>query len=405
MTSSRLHSAAPRTLRYSLSPLNAQHTRWAFIGYAVLTLWTAVALAWMMFPEFTDADRADFWPALGNEIAEQPASLVYWAGMAAVFGLVVFLFRTRSTARLHLTNTGIEASLPNWMGLFGQRQTAGDWQIGWHEITAATATHHDAGPSRLSTNTPVMLKSRVILETARGDFWVNAFAWHDPGDDHRLSLGELAFQRNFDIENRLASTPVYRALEARGIGVERAGQADLKMERPAPDGFDLSAHRGIKALLALFALALGYLVIDQFIVGRFQPLESLPLWPFAAAAMAGLPVVVLLSRGAPPTERAAIGGLVVVTLVAAAWPGTLRFNAMTAEKTRTTYSALEFGLFEPADPEIPIIDLRDAGLDEYWEQFPPGASHSFVLLKGDAGFWQLDPTPLYTRTREFYRGR
>lgn len=405
MVSSRLHSSAPQTLRYSLSPLNAKHSRWALIGYAVLTLWTAIALAWMMFPEFTDAGRGDFWPALANEIAEQPESLLYWAGMAAVLGLTVFIFRTRSNARLHLTHTGIEASLPRWMGLFGQRQTAGDWQIRWSEITAAKATHGSSSPSRFTSNVPVMFQSRLILETSRGDFWVNAFAWHDQADDHRMTIGELAFQRNFDIDDRLGVTPLYRALEARGIGVERDDQTDRKVNRPAPDGFDLSAHQGIKILLAIFGLTLGYLVIDQFIIGMFQPLESMPLWPFAAAAMLGLPVALLLSRGAPPTERAVISGLVVVALVAAAWPGILRFNAMTAERTPTTYSALEFGLFEPDDPEIPIIDLRDAGLDEYWEQFPPGTSHSFVLLKGDAGFWQLDPTPLYNKTREFYRRR
>lgn len=245
----------------------------------------------------------------------------------------------------------------------------------------------------------------MILETTQGDFWLNAFAWHDKADDHRLTLGELAFQRNFDIEDRLGLTPLYRAIEAHGIEVGQAAESDRRMKRPAPVGFDLSAHKGIKALLAIFGLVLGYLVIDQFIIGRFQPLESIPAWPFVAVAMLGLPIVALLSRGAPPTERAVISTLVVATLVAAAWPGTLRFNAMTAERAPTTYSAIEFGLFEPDDPELPMIDLRDAGLEEYWEQFPPGTSHSFLLLKGDAGFWQLDPTPLYHKTREFYRRR
>lgn len=106
----------PRTLRYSLSPLNGRHTRLAVIAYAILTLLTTVAIGWMMFPEFTDAGRDDFWPALASEIAEQPASLLYWAGITAMLGLAFFVFRTRSNARLHLTHSGIQASLPGWMG-------------------------------------------------------------------------------------------------------------------------------------------------------------------------------------------------------------------------------------------------------------------------------------------------
>ncbi|MDZ7811454.1 MAG: hypothetical protein U5L11_17155 [Arhodomonas sp.] len=145
--------------------------------------------------------------------------------------------------------------------------------------------------------------------------------------------------------------------------------------------------------------------MDGLFLGQRQPLESVPVIPFVLAAVLAVAMVHRLGEGAPATERVAVGALTVAALVAAIYPGMLRFNAATAEPWVIGYEVVAPGRFQDPSGRFPEVDLSGKDLDEYWAEHPEGSVHEFRLFRGSAGFVQLDLRPLYEKTRAFYRQR
>jgi hypothetical protein len=131
----------------------------------------------------------------------------------------------------------------------------------------------------------------------------------------------------------------------------------------------------------------------------------IPVYPFLVAALPAAALANVLGRGAPATERFGVGALLVVATTAATYPAMLRVNAWTAEPRTLQYEAVTSGQFRPVDTNTPAIDLSGKSLPEYWAEYPEGTEHEFTLMRGDAGFYQLDLGPFHARTREFYRRR
>jgi len=391
-------SDLPRELRFRLSPLHSRDQLYLVL-YLVATPIVLVAFAaWLLLPELDELKREDLLRTVVQELDVAPATVAGLIGVGLGIGLVWWFVRSMQSGSLRLTSNGIEMRQPGWIGPALMRQSGGNWRVGWHEITAARL----ALP-RLKLLQPAQRigQSRLVLDTPYGEKWLHSFLWVDPENDHRLRLRQMLFSRDLDVGQRLRQTPLVQALRARGIEVE----SDASGARPAAAGYDLSAHPGMLAMLVLFALAAGYAALDTFFLGRFKPLEPLPLSPLYLAALAGVVLAALLGKGAPTWERTAVGALLVVALVAAARPGMLRYNAMTAAPLDVTYTAVAPGVFGPPTADLPDIDLRAENVPEYWERFPAGSEHEFTLLRGAGGFYQLDPAPLYRNTRAFYRQR
>ncbi len=187
-----------------------------------------------------------------------------------------------------------------------------------------------------------------------------------------------------------------KAVEARGFEIEAAGDA-----AQGAASFDLARHKGMLAQLGVLFGAGLYALGDTLVAG-YQPLGPLPLLPFAAAGVLAVAGSAVLGRGAPRAERLGVGALATLAVVAAVYPVTLRLNALGAEPRVAMYTAVAPGVFEPQAAGLPRIDLSGEDVDEYWTQYPPGSGHAFTLLRGSAGFYQLDLAPFYERTRRFY---
>ena len=88
---------------------------------------------------------------------------------------------------------------------------------------------------------------------------------------------------------------------------------------------------------------------------------------------------------------------------AALYPGLLRVNQLTdGEGLKPQQYRLEdYVLLKALDAQLP--DLLFIDYHEYWQQFPRGSQHEFLMRKGALGFHQVDMGPVHERMREFYR--
>ncbi len=387
----------PVELRFSSSMVNRRAGRRFTIVQLLLTGLTVVLVAALLYPTFSDAPREAFWPELWRELLAQPKMPLYWLGMAALLGGSIYIARLLKTARLRLNRVGLEASMPRLLGLFGLRQTTGEWRLAWHEIRRARRIDINPAPA-LSNRMRRLSTIRLLLETERGEYWLFPYAWHDPDNDHRMTWRELMSTQMLGRGVVQTATPLEQALEQQGI--EITADSDT---RKFSAGFDLTSHKGLGAMLVILFAAAGYAALDQFFFGQFLALEALPLWPFGATAMLAAALLLPLGQGAPKVERGVVSLLALAAVLSAVWPGMLRYNALTATPELITYITREAALFDPPDPALPTIDLRRADLVDYFAQFPPGSTHEFILLEGALGVWQLDRRDLHARTRAFYR--
>jgi hypothetical protein len=334
--------------------------------------------------------------ALRRALREQP-HLDATLGMAALLAPVAAVYWLgQRSARLQADRDGLRGEIPRWLGIGLFRQTAGRWRIPWSAIRRVRLIEPAPAPNPIQR----LGGFRLVIETEHGQTWVSPFTWFDRrGGDHRLTLKEALRARRLDPDRLVWRAALLRLMRARGITVER----EQAVARRPTRGFDLTTHRGLAVqLVALFTGGL-YALAETFFLDRYRPLEPLPGWPFALVAGAATLAVLMLGRGAPVRERLVVGALTVAALVVAVRPAMLRLNALSATPRTLAYVASAPGRFTPPVDALPLIDLHGESLDAYWSRYPPGASHEFTLLRGAAGFYQLDTAPLYARTRRFYR--
>ncbi len=399
------YDGRPIEFRLGASLLRGSHLMWLSVLVLGVPLAIALAFAFLaasqkgepkgladllrFFSEFTDKDPSVKW------------NLWLLVALAPVLMIVSVLQRF---AYIRLTSYGMEGYVPIWTRLGIGGTSTGRWQIYWESIRSIRLL-----PGK-PTGKPVLdLKGyRLEIETERGSTRISPFSWIiQGGPDHRLSLWQIFRPKKLNVAEYIEQAPLVRALRASGLEFSKeAGAGAPKPGGNAGDeattGFDLAKHPGLVVQLGLFFGAGLYAVGDTFFVSAFQALEALPVEPFLAVALIGAVLVFALGRGAPVVERWAVGVLTVAALTAAVHPALLRFNAATAQAQEVAYRAVGAGRFEPMAGDLPSIDLRALGVDEYWAQYPAGAEYEFRLLRGDGGFYQVDLAPVYAHTRAFY---
>lgn len=389
----------PRQLRLGASLLRPGHA-WLLIGGLLAVPAVIIGTLILVLQRMGDEERsaAELLRAAWMELLKEPGSeLALWA-LAVAGPVAIVLHIVQRTASIRITSLGLAAHVPRWLGLGMLRQTTGDFEVLWDSVRGARLV----SPSGRVQAAKRLALYRLVIETGVDEVWLNPFAWFDrAGPDHRLRIGELLRPRTVDAERRLREAPLMQVLAARGIEPVQ----DEPGWQVAGTGFDLARHRGIVVLLTVLFVAAAYAAVDFFVIGTWRALEPLPATPFLAAGVAAGLAAWRLGRGAPRLEHTVVGALTVVAVVAAVYPATLRLNAVTAAPEVVGYRAVASGVFEPPDPARPGIDLADLDIDEYWAGYPPGAVHEFILLRGAAGFHQLDLAPLYERTRRFYTNR
>lgn len=386
-----------KLLRAGTSLLRPAHT-WALLGVAL-----GLPVAGLLAVLSVAALAADgpicpaIWTALRTELIEDPVnrSMLWAAAVLSPFAIAILLLESR--ARLRLTHAGLEANIPRLLGLGWFRQTAGTWSVRWDDVRRVRLV----GFARRNA-VQQLAWYRLVINTDHGEKWLAAFRWHERGgEDHRLGLGELLAYRKLDVAARLRSAPLVRAIETRGFAID----TDADTAAPVSPGFDLARHKGLIAQVGLFFVAGLYALTDAFFVRPYLPLEAPPAAPFLLVGTLAAFAAWKLGQGAPRLERTVVGVLAVAACVAATHPAMLRLNAATARAETLRYVSLGQGRFEPAGERLPAIDLSRLAVPEYWAEYPPGTSQELTLLKGSAGFYQLELAPIYERTRRFYRDR
>lgn len=385
------------SLRLGTSMLRTAHT-WALFGTLLgLPVIAAVALIHAIASRAGAAPICPaIWTAIQNALVGNPVNrLMLWLGPALLaIGLAVFVIERR--ARLRITAAGLEADIPRWLGLGLFRQTAGHWSVRWKDVRRVRLVCAKGAPNAVQR----LASYRLVIETQHGETWLAAFRWVDRGrEDHRLRLRDVLAPRKLDTGVRLESAPLVRAIRTRGMPID----ADAAAPAPAT-GFDLARHKGLLAQVCLFFGAGLYALIDAFFMQPYLPLGPVPLWPFAVLGAIVAFAAWKLGQGAPGLERAAIGVITVAACVCATHPAMLRLNAATAEAETLTYISRGEGRFESTG-DLPAITFPALDIAEYWEEYPPGSRHEFTLLRGVAGFYQLDRRAFHEHTRQFYRDR
>ena len=384
-----------KLLRAGTSLLRPAHT-WALLG-VLFGLPVAALLGILVVAELA-ADGPicpAIWSALRRELIDDPVNRsMLWAAAVLLPVATVLLF-LESRARLRVGDTGLAVDIPRLLGLRWFRQTAGQWSVRWEDVRSVRLV----GFARGRNTVQQLAWYRLVLDTEQGQKWLAAFRWHEPGADHRLGLGELFAYRKLDAAARLRSAPLVQAFETRGFAIETDANPSS-----AAQGFDLARHKGLLALVALFSMAGLYALIDTFFVRRYLALESLPVLPFLLVGTLTALAAWRLGQGAPRLEHSVVGVLVVAACLAATQPATLRVNASTANMETHSYVSLGGGRFAAPNERLPAVDLSGLDVAEYWAAHPPGTPWDLTLLRGGAGFYQLDLAPIYERTRQFYRG-
>lgn len=385
---------SPTRLKLSTGLIRADHAR---VIIAVVVLVPVLALLPFLFalPE-SDASPGERLAMLYDELmADGETRQLLWM-LAVALPLVLVYMIGQRLAWMRMDSNGIECHIPRWLGLGFARQTVGHWRLGWGEIQGLRLDAPTAG--KRVKKVQLIGAYRLVLTTATGEYRLSPFPWFNPQRDHRLTLGELRRGQKLDVANIVRRAPLFDVFHPDDAADDTAATPD-----PGETAFDLTSHKGMAVQLVLLAGAGGYAVIDGFFLGQWRPLETVPILPFVLMAVLAFAVIPRLGQGAPRTERLAVSALTIAALVAAVYPGLLRFNATTAEPQLLQYQAAAPGLFTSRTGAFPDIDLTGTDVAEYWEEYPPGSEHEFRLLHGEAGFTQLDLGHFYAKTRDFYR--
>lgn len=387
-------------LRLGASILRPAHTRGLLAAVLGLPLILILFLTWLMESKTEQgSDAPGIWETMWTNFTRSPEDQAMLWMIAVLLPVGIAFLAAQRLAYLRVTPAGLEGYIPRWIQFGLLRQTTGRWNVRWDEVRSVRLVLR----SEIRNAAQRLGFCRLVIETEKTEVRVAAFSWFDgAGHDHRLGLGEFFTFWNLDPARRLQSAPLIRAIEARGLEIEN-GTAGT--EPAPPSGFDLAQHKGMLAQIGLLFVAGLYALGDGLFVRAYLPLGSLPIVPFAVTGAVAAFAVSKLGRGAPAVERLAVGVLAVAACVAAAYPAMLRFNAATAEAEIVGYVSLGGGRFEAPYVRLPQIDLSGENVAEYWAQYPPGAEHEFTLLRGSAGFYQLEMTPLHERTRQFYAER
>lgn len=392
-------SGRPIKLRLGASLLRGSRMYWMLLLVIGLPLLVVIVLGYTVAAHKGASTSLDsiihsFWKFIRKD-----SSMEFWF-VITLIPVAIFAHVLQRFSYIKITASGIEGYIPKLLGLGLLGLSAGHWRIPWGSIRSI----HLVPPKKWMDRLAWDLKGyRLVIETDRGQTRVTPFSWVlRDGPDHRLTFGESVRQKTLDAADVIERAPLVQVLRERGIELSTS---PVSPDQSAPASYDLSKHRGLVVQLVLFFAAGLYALVDALIIASFMAVEPLPLAPFVIVGLAATVLVFILGKRAPPGERIIVGMLTVAALTAAVYPGMLRINALTADPQEITYRARNEGVFASTKPGYPELDLRGLDINEYWSQYPKGKEHPFILMRGAGGFYQLDLSPLYKRTRDFYDKR
>ena len=349
----------------------------AAVLFAILAVMAAV-----FFPLFAGTDWSRAWERLlSGSVPFFEIAGVILIGAAHYW----YSRRAAKLERLFLDEHGIryQSALP---------AVQPGWSHAWSQITAARiviprlAAHH---------NTVALVIDAAGTRRRLAGMWVPA-----TGEEQAPEPGIPLFSSHATVFERIADDVERSALVQymRRMGVK------VEMREGPRTGFALERNRASRAALALIFLLIGYAIVDFLVNSETYAVKPPAVLYVLAGAIALLACgMVLALNRVPQAESWGVSVVLGAAFAAALYPGLLRLNQITdAEGLKPQqYRLEEYVLLKPIDRELP--DLAFLDYHEYWQQFPRGSQHEFLMRKGGLGFHQVDMGPVHERMREFYR--
>lgn len=201
-----------------------------------------------------------------------------------------------------------------------------------------------------------------------------------------------------------------------GLNAMQSREATADMCRMIDPAFglpDLATHdfaleknkASLYTVVAFFALG-AYAIADWAFINQNELLSTAWLiWAAPAAMLSSLPAYALLVRHRVPARESMVLSLLFsMSVPLSLVPLAQRLDAALSDGARSyPYELKEGTRLEPVEPGPPSLNFRYA--PEYWAQYEPGSQHSFSLIRGPLGLWQLEREELAQRVRAFYAER
>ena len=216
----------------------------------------------------------------------------------------------------------------------------------------------------------------------------------------RISYAEHSFYVTADVS---ALTDL-RARQEATVDLCRQLAPGVSPPPPAfPYGYALEKNPAALSVVVAFFVLFFYALIDGFVSNPYELLNEdrvRNLMPFAI--IAAVPCYFWLTKREVPTaESGILAVLLAAVTYAATYPAIKRVDqALSDGPHRYEYRLLSNKTLEPVDAELPKLDYSFR--PEYWAQFDVGSIHTFELIHGPIGLWQLDRRPLRNAMRDFY---
>ena len=351
------------------------------VAAAVLIAVLAVIAA-VSFPLFSDVDWSKAW----ERVMSGPLPALELLG-AALLGAAHFWYtrRAEKLERLFLDQHGIRYQSP-------LPAVQSSWSHAWSEIDAVRVVI-----PRLAAhpNTVALLIDAGGARRKLSGMWLPADQEGEepaPGPSLFSSHAATAERIAADVER----SALVQYLRRRGVQVE-VGEGPRM-------GFALERNRASLGALALIFVLIAYAIVDWMLnTETYAVKPPAVLYVLAAAIVLLASGIILALNRVPQAESWGVSLVLGAALAAALYPGLLRVNQLTdAEGLKPQQYRLEdYVVLKAYDPKLP--DLVFIDYHEYWQQFPRGSQHEFLMRKGALGFHQVDMGPVNERMREFYR--
>jgi hypothetical protein len=396
------HAASlPTRFRYRLSPVNMRRGLWVVAA----SLGLLVVLG-----SFASESLGE---TLLEDLQRQPA----WALSLALIGIVTLavlsfrIVRLASEAYLEVDSDGIRCSPHKHHG--PRHWLRHDWQLPWSAIERAVVGR----PGPKSQHIQGWVNTTLTLFTTQGRYDLALLLW-DPVEDPLPRPDLMAFRPARPLHAMTESHPLIRHFEQRGIPVAyeslgfkgRWGMGAPPGDRPSTQGeeapVDLMAHRSLIVMLALMGL-IGLAAALHFTV--LPPIRALWAPDVGMLVLTGSVIFVAgatLAGSAPLRERTVVALMLGALVGLLGHPLSVRYQSLTGPEPRVADYILDGpGQFHPVNPDLPVLDLADLEIPEYWNSLSEGSLHPFHIQKIGESRFILRFGPLFDRTRAFYRGR
>lgn len=168
--------------------------------------------------------------------------------------------------------------------------------------------------------------------------------------------------------------------------------------------FALEANKASLLIVALFFVLIAFAIIDGAILNKHKLISKTMIpWLIPSMLLLAMPCYLLLIKQKVPwRESYALSFLMVIALSSSCIPIIKRLDQVLPNSTSVLYEYKSLGgaKFVSLVSGPPPLEFNN--VKEYWEQFEKGSTHSFELIHGPLGLWQLDESDLRKKYKLFY---